>query len=125
MNKQRRKEIDSVINQLTLQRDQLELQTLIDEIDTSYIESLRDEEQDCFDNLPEGLQQSERGEQMEEAVSFMDDAISAIEDINNLLEEIADADGNELSAKEIADKFIEAIEFIDIAIEQLDNAKGN
>lgn len=37
------------------------------------------EEQDAFDNLPEGFQLSERGEAMESAISSIDDAIISIE----------------------------------------------
>lgn len=42
--------------------------------------SFRDEEQDKFDNLSEGLQQSERGQVIEEAVAELDSALSELED---------------------------------------------
>ena len=47
MNKQRRKKVEGVFDQL---------QAMIMEL-----EEIRDEEQDAFDNLPEGIQESERG----------------------------------------------------------------
>lgn len=47
----------------------------------SILESVRDDEQSAFDNLPEGLQQSERGQAMEQNVSYLDDAISSLESI--------------------------------------------
>lgn len=43
------------------------------------IEMYRDEEQDAFDNLPESIQYSERGEKMEEAISQLDEAYDAID----------------------------------------------
>lgn len=45
------------------------------------IESMRDEEQDAFDNMPEGIQYSERGEHMEEMISVMDDALCSLDEI--------------------------------------------
>lgn len=46
----------------------------------SIVEAVKDEEQDSFDNLPESLQCSERGEAMEEAVDELQIAIDSIED---------------------------------------------
>lgn len=46
----------------------------------SIVEAVKDEEQDSFDNLPEGLQCSERGEAMEEAVDELQMTIDSIED---------------------------------------------
>lgn len=51
------------------------------------IEACRDEEQDAFDNLPEGIQASTRGEDMEENVAQMDDAISSIEEAMDIVGE--------------------------------------
>ena len=50
------------------------IQRIIDKIEElrSDIEALRDEEQEAFDNLPESLQYSEKGERMEEAVSQLE-----------------------------------------------------
>lgn len=54
------------------------------------IERIRDEEQEAYDNLPESLQDSERGEsmyaaidQLESAMSDSESAISALEEITN------------------------------------------
>lgn len=74
MNKQRRKKVESVFDQL---------QALI-----MKLEEIRDEEQDAFDNLPEGIQASERGEQMEEHISQMESAIDDIENAKSGLEEV-------------------------------------
>jgi hypothetical protein len=47
------------------------------------LENLIYEEQEAFDNMPEGIQESERGTISEEAVNYMEDAKSAIEEIIN------------------------------------------
>ena len=51
---------------------------------------VRDEEQESFDNLPEGFQQGERGQAMEQAAGMLDDAVSALEqagdDLGDLLQ---------------------------------------
>lgn len=52
------------------------------------LEGVRDEEQDAFDNLPEGLQYSERGEMMEEAIDNLDEAIDYIDDVLSSLEDV-------------------------------------
>lgn len=51
------------------------------------LEYIRDEEQEAFDNLPESLQYSEKGETMEE---YVDDIDSAISDLDSLIESIED-----------------------------------
>lgn len=45
----------------------------------SEIETLRDEEQDYFDNMHDGLKSSEKGENAETAISALDSAISNVE----------------------------------------------
>lgn len=66
MNNSRRKLLQSIINRLN--------------DCTSDLENVKDEEQESFDNFPDGLQLSERGEAMESAISEMENAISSIED---------------------------------------------
>ncbi|HRG20499.1 MAG TPA: hypothetical protein PLQ57_05690 [Saprospiraceae bacterium] len=66
MNKQDRKELEKAINDI--------------ENAKSLVEEILDNEQSKFDNLPEGLQISEKGQKMEENISALDDA-------RNLLEE--------------------------------------
>jgi DNA repair ATPase RecN len=46
----------------------------------SIVQSIRDGEQDKFDNLSEGLQQAEKGQKFEENVSALEDAESHIDD---------------------------------------------
>lgn len=45
----------------------------------SELADVRDEEQESFDNLSEGLQQSQNGQRMEEVVGFLEEAIDAID----------------------------------------------
>lgn len=51
--------------------------------------TLRDEEQDYFDNMPESLQAGEKGEKAEAA-------INAMENVVGLLEDFAGIDADEL-----------------------------
>lgn len=48
---------------------------------------MRDEEQEAFDNLSDGLKQSERGQQSERAADALDSACSSLDDIENNLNE--------------------------------------
>lgn len=66
MNKARRKRISDAIEKL--------------EKIMAEFEDIRDDEQDCFDNLPESLQYSERGETMEEAIDVLDTVLDNIND---------------------------------------------
>jgi len=77
MNKRRRTELKSIIEIL--------------EDTNSRLEMVKDEEQDAFDNLPESLQYSERGEQMEEYVDEMDEAYDSIQEAIDTLTEIAES----------------------------------
>lgn len=74
MNKERRKKLACVINKL--------------QDNASILMAIQEEEQMAFDNLPEGLQTSEKGEKMEEAASQLEEAVSQIEDIVQNLEEL-------------------------------------
>jgi predicted RNase H-like nuclease (RuvC/YqgF family) len=75
MNKQRRKELAAII------ADFENLTQTIDHL-RERIEAVKDEEQDAFDNLPESLQEGERGQQMQTAIDAMDNAISDLETID-------------------------------------------
>ena len=66
MNKARRKEIDSVIATLEEAKERLE--------------SIRDDEQEYYDTMPENFQYGEKGEAAEEAVSNPDYAIDQIDE---------------------------------------------
>ncbi len=66
MNKARRKSITAILDAIQ--------QHIID------LEAIRDEEQEAFDNLPENLQEAERGQSMQEAIDALDEAISSTTD---------------------------------------------
>ena len=52
------------------------------------LEDVRDAEQDAYDNMPEGLQQSERGQASEQSITDIESAISnaeaAADDLENI-----------------------------------------
>lgn len=78
MNNNRRKEISKIIEDIesavSTAKEKLE------ELQTS-IESVRDEEQEYMDNMPENLQGSERYTTAEQAVDNLDSAVSSIEEL--------------------------------------------
>lgn len=74
MNNVRRKELKAII--MDIERAQSRLQGVLDE------------EQEAFDNMPEGLQCSERGENMEDAISAMEDCIDSLSDVTDELEDL-------------------------------------
>lgn len=63
-------------------QDRIELAKALELIQDaqSIIDVIKDSEQDKFDNLSEGLQQTERGQKFEETVSTLDDVISQLEE---------------------------------------------
>ena len=76
MNKERRKRINEVIDTLS------EAQSIIRDV--------RGEEQDAFCDLPEGIQNGERGNQMIEYIETLEEQDSALEDIIVYLTSIAE-----------------------------------
>ena len=71
MNMQRRKRIEKVGRQL---------EELIEEIT-----AIQEEEEEAYDNLPESLQESERGIAIYNAAEALADAVDGLEDANELL----------------------------------------
>lgn len=74
MNKARRNELNYAIKQL------------YEAFNT--IESVREEEEEAYDNLPESIQNCERGEVMQENIDNLEDVTSQIEDIISILDDI-------------------------------------
>jgi DNA repair ATPase RecN len=66
MNKENRKKLEKAIS-------------LIDNA-KEIVERIKDEEQDKFDNLSEGLQQSDKGEKFEDNVSTLDEVLSQLDE---------------------------------------------
>ena len=54
------------------------------------IETLLEEEQEYFDNMPENLQQSEKAEKAENAISSLENAMDSIDESVSSLEESKD-----------------------------------
>lgn len=55
------------------------------------LEAVRDEEQEAFDNMPQSLQDGEKGSSMQDGISNLDDAISSLESCTDSLSEMANA----------------------------------
>ena len=67
MNKERRDSLSDVIASLEEAKDLLE--------------DVKNDEQDAFDNMPVGLQCSERGSKMEDYIELMEDAGDQIDNV--------------------------------------------
>lgn len=74
MNKERRKRLKEAAAALS------EAYDIIDEV--------KSEEAEAYDNLPEGIQYGERGEQMAANVDTLEDILSSIEDAQEAIEEL-------------------------------------
>lgn len=72
MNKERRDRLSDVITSLEEAKDLLE--------------DVKNDEQDAFDNLPVGLQCSERGSKMEDYIELMEDAGGQIDNVCMFIE---------------------------------------
>lgn len=71
MNKARRNRIADV---------QTQLEALKQDID-----AILSEEQEAYDNMPESLQESERGQAMQEAIDALESAIGSCEEVDEYL----------------------------------------
>ena len=75
MNKIRRKELASIVAKLeALDALRLEINEML--------ESVRDEEQEALDNMPESLQDGEKGQQMQEYIDTMADVLDELENLD-------------------------------------------
>lgn len=52
------------------------------------IAEVGDEEEEAFDNLPESIQESERGEKMQKYIDTIDEVLEAVDDVKDNLETI-------------------------------------
>lgn len=73
MNKERRKALSNIADRLCPLRDELA--------------ELQAEEQEYFDNMPVGFQQSERGQKAETAAEALSDALDSIDEILGYIED--------------------------------------
>jgi len=84
MNKNRRKEIDAVMADIE------KLRAALDAVKGGFqealeaLETIRDDEQEYFDNMPESLQSGEKGGDAEAAISALETAIDAVSEITEI-----------------------------------------
>lgn len=76
MNNVRRKALNAIISEL--------------EDIQSRLEAINDEENEAYDNMPDSIQESERGEQSYNAMNSMSDALSSIESAISEIENARD-----------------------------------
>lgn len=76
MNQQRRARITALISQL------VDLENELNEV--------LSEEQDAYDNMPEGLQNSQRGEQMQNSISYLENAQGTLDTLCGELQDSID-----------------------------------
>lgn len=86
MNKAQRTQINQVIDTLT--RLDLIKQELMGELDTarSLIESIRDVEQESFDNMSLSWQEGESGVDMQEGINKLDEVYSEVDNLHSAIE---------------------------------------
>ena len=87
MNAKRRNAIESVVNELIEKFEEIKAEAI------DQLSEIRDEEQEAYDNLPEALQESERGENMQNCIDALEYFMSDLENMeiegtDDLLEEI-------------------------------------
>lgn len=83
MNAKRRKAIEAVITRLE------ELDSMREEI-REQLAAVRDEEQEALENMPESLQESDRGQQMEDYIDTMESVTGELDliDIESLIDQL-------------------------------------
>lgn len=76
MNASRRKVIASIVSDVSALQER--------------VYEMLQEEQDILDNMPEGLQSSERGEKVQEAIDNLQSAYDGLDEISSSLESAAE-----------------------------------
>ena len=118
MNKSRRKRIAVAIRDLEKTTKHNFIDSYIDFIKDE-IEDILWEENDAYDNIPENLQYSIRGEESSEAIDNLQEAVDLLEEAIDIINDINDEDdednGKESKIDEIDDYINQAID----ALEQI------
>lgn len=136
MNKQRRKAIENAITEIenvrsTINEDSREELTkdILDSLPgkiadvRSAIETAMDEEQEYYDNMPEGLQMGDKGDKAQEAIDSLDEACGTLEEVETYLEEAKGIEGkDEDKITERNDKLEEADTNMESVIDTLNTA---
>ena len=92
------------------------------------IESIQDEEQEYFDNMPESFQQGDKGQRAEDAISNLDSARESVDEaaeaLREQLEELKSPGRPSLdevrkwaSGESIRDSLNEAVDYLELAAE--------
>ena len=74
MNKERRKELSNLVRNISDLHEKLN--------------SILEDEQNYYDNMPENLQCSSRADESEEAIEMMEEALEHLKNANECLEDI-------------------------------------
>lgn len=87
MNNERRKQLKAIAKQLGTIADNLEAQQVL-------LEQIYDDESEAFDNMPESLQESDRGIEMEEGIGTLeeqkDDLANMADDLRTMISVLQD-----------------------------------
>lgn len=88
MNKARRKSLKAILGRMD------ELKAVIEEVRED-LQAVMDEEEEALGNLPESLQEGERGQQMQEYIDTLEGVIDSLgeldtQDLYEKIEEIAE-----------------------------------
>lgn len=88
MNRIRRKSLKAILGQMG------ELSTVLETVKEA-LQDVLNEEQEAYDNLPERLQEADRGQQMQEYIETLEGVVDSlgeldIEDLYGAVEEIAE-----------------------------------
>lgn len=115
MNNARRKEIKKQISFIEVNMDWLKPEMISDgrakgffESVKSEIESICSDEEFAYDNMPEGLQCSMRGETAEECIDLLNEAIDLFDEIIDELSK-----GTEMSVEDIKEKASDICSLLD------------
>jgi len=76
MNKQRRKELRKIKDKL------IDIQT--------ELENIKEQEEEAYENMPDSLKNTEKGQKMEEGISSLDGAYDIINDAISYIEEVTE-----------------------------------
>ena len=81
MNNERRKQLKAIAKQLGTIADNLEEQQIL-------LEQIYDDKSEAFDNMPESLQESDRGIEMEEGIGTLEEQKDDLANMANDLREM-------------------------------------
>ena len=119
MNKSRRKRIAVAIRDLKKTIKHNFIDNYIDFIKNE-IEDILWEENDAYDNMPENLQYSIRGEESSEAIDNLQEAVDLLEEAIDIINDINDINDEDDEDNEKESKIDEINDYINQAIDALE-----